>query len=446
MKTEMNTEIKTKTKSETKIEPQTNPKTYPVPPTPTPLTGTVIIPGSKSITNRALLLGAMAEGQTILDNVLFSDDTTAFIQCLQSLGIHVEVQREQKRIILRNQPIADGAHIYVNSAGTAARFLTAYLGTMDGSFFVDASEQMRRRPMQELLRTMESLGARFSYEKEEGRLPYWIQGCSNNGPEVTIDGSLSSQFVSAVLLCAPNYRNDITIHIIGERTAKSYIDITMKMIKDFGLEITEDENQYFIKAGQNYKGRSFLIESDVSSACYFAAAAVITGGDIRIDNVFRNSIQGDIKFLEVMERLGAKIMDTPSGIEIIGPKNGEYEGIEVDMNDFSDQTMTMAAVAVYARSKTVIKNVGHIRHQESDRMLAIETELKKMGIQCEVCGGDITIYPGTPRPSVVNTYNDHRMAMAFSLVGLKSEGITIADPDCVSKTFADYFEKLEMLY
>lgn len=300
--------------------------------------------------------------------------------------------------------------------------------------------------MKELLHTMESLGARLTFEKEEDRLPYWIQGCSDNGAEVTIDGSLSSQFVSAVLLCAPNYRNDITIHIVGERTAKSYIDITTKMMKDFGIPVTEEENKYLIKAGQNYKGRSYLIESDVSSACYFVAAAVITGGDIRIENVFRNSIQGDIKFLEVMERLGAKIADTPSGIEIIGPQNGEYDGIEVDMNDFSDQTMTMAVVAIYAKSKTVIKNVGHIRHQESDRMLAIETELKRMGIGCEVCGGDITIYPGQPKPSVVNTYNDHRMAMAFSLAGLRSEGITIADPDCVSKTFADYFEKLEMLY
>ncbi len=425
---------------------QTEKKVHPIKQTKAPLTGTVIIPGSKSITNRALLLGAMAKGETVLDNVLFSDDTIAFIQCLKSLGIHVEVQEDQKRIALTPGAITDGVRIYVNSAGTAARFLTAYLGTMDGRFFIDASEQMCRRPMKELLHTMESLGARLTFEKEEDRLPYWIQGCSDNGAEVTIDGSLSSQFVSAVLLCAPNYRNDITIHIVCERTAKSYIDITTKMMKDFGIPVTEEENKYLIKAGQNYKGRSYLIESDVSSACYFVAAAVITGGDIRIENVFRNSIQGDIKFLEVMERLGAKIADTPSGIEIIGPQNGEYDGIEVDMNDFSDQTMTMAVVAIYAKSKTVIKNVGHIRHQESDRMLAIETELKRMGIGCEVCGGDITIYPGQPKPSVVNTYNDHRMAMAFSLAGLRSEGITIADPDCVSKTFADYFEKLEMLY
>lgn len=258
----------------------------------------------------------------MLDNVLFSDDTIAFIQCLKSLGIHVEVQEDQKRIALTPGAITDGVRIYVNSAGTAARFLTAYLGTMDGRFFIDASEQMCRRPMKELLHTMESLGARLTFEKEEDRLPYWIQGCSDNGAEVTIDGSLSSQFVSAVLLCAPNYRNDITIHIVGERTAKSYIDITTKMMKDFGIPVTEEENKYLIKAGQNYKGRSYLIESDVSSACYFVAAAVITGGDIRIENVFRNSIQGDIKFLEVMERLGAKIADTPSGIEIIYLKMG----------------------------------------------------------------------------------------------------------------------------
>ena len=339
---------------------QTEKKVHPIKQTKAPLTGTVIIPGSKSITNRALLLGAMAKGETVLDNVLFSDDTIAFIQCLKSLGIHVEVQEDQKRIALTPGAITDGVRIYVNSAGTAARFLTAYLGTMDGRFFIDASEQMCRRPMKELLHTMESLGARLTFEKEEDRLPYWIQGCSDNGAEVTIDGSLSSQFVSAVLLCAPNYRNDITIHIVGERTAKSYIDITTKMMKDFGIPVTEEENKYLIKAGQNYKSRSYLIESDVSSACYFVAAAVITGGDIRIENVFRNSIQGDIKFLEVMERLGAKIADTPSGIEIIGPQNGEYDGIEVDMNDFSDQTMTMAVVAIYAKSKTVIKNVGHI--------------------------------------------------------------------------------------
>ena len=185
---------------------QTEKKVHPIKQTKAPLTGTVIIPGSKSITNRALLLGAMAKGETVLDNVLFSDDTIAFIQCLKSLGIHVEVQEDQKRIALTPGAITDGVRIYVNSAGTAARFLTAYLGTMDGRFFIDASEQMCRRPMKELLHTMESLGARLTFGKEEDRLPYWIQGCSDNGAEVTIDGSLSSQFVSAVLLCAPNYK------------------------------------------------------------------------------------------------------------------------------------------------------------------------------------------------------------------------------------------------
>lgn len=408
--------------------------------------GEAFVPGSKSITNRALLLACMAEGTSVIDNVLFSDDSRAFMQCVKDLGFQADVDEAGRQVTITGGRPKDGTHIYVNSAGTAARFLTAYLGTQDCRVYVDASEQMRKRPMKPLTDALETAGVRFEFQGERGFLPYWINGSSRNVRRIMIDGSLSSQFVSALLMAGSQYEEGLAIEITGEQTAKSYIDITLRMIREFGGEAVCQDRTYVIPKGSAYQARHYTVEPDISAACYFMAAAVITGKSIYMKHVSRNSMQGDIKFLSVMERLGASVMEDESGMTVTGPAGGRYPGIDLDMNDFSDQVMTMAAVAVYADGPTTIRNIGHIRHQESDRIHAVKTELTRLGIRCEEVGDGIRIEPGTPKPAAVETYDDHRMAMAFALIGLKTEGIRILNPACTKKTFENYFEVLESLY
>ena len=337
------------------------------------------------------------------------------------------------------------AEIYVGSAGTAARFLTAMLALSEGVYTIQASEQMKRRPMRPLFEALEQLGAEFTYLEKEGFLPVRVRGKRGGFKEASLDISRSTQFLSALLMMAPVLGEDFTIHITSEKKDGSYIRITKKMMEQFGVECTFDGDSYHIKKGQNYQREIYEIEPDVSAACYFYAMAALTGGRTVVKNVHKDSMQGDLRFLEVLEKLGCHITDTEAGIEVTGTNDGHYPGIIVDMNDFSDQTMTLAALAPFADSPTTIRNIGHIRLQESDRLSAIAKELTKMGIRVEEGEDFLVIYPGIPQPSVVNTYEDHRMAMAFSLIGLRSEGIVIDNPLCCKKTFEEYFTLLDQI-
>ncbi len=407
--------------------------------------GTAVIPGSKSITNRALLLGAMARGQTTIDGILLSDDTRAFLQCLRDLGYPMEADEENCRVTITGGKPVPGSRIYVNSAGTAARFLAAFLSAQDAEFYVDASEQMKRRPMKPLLDALRGLGAEISYPEREGYLPFYIHGCSAGG-RITVDGTLSSQFVSALLMSGSQFRDGLILEVQGKKTARSYIEMTKRMMREFGVTVTQEGNCYIIPGGGCCQARVYHVEPDISGACYFIAAAVLTGSEVFLPGVFRDSMQGDIRFLDVAEKLGVVAAEEEGGIRVTGPAGGRYPGIDLDMNDFSDQVMTLAALAVFADSPTTIRNISHIRNQESDRIAAVLTELTRLGITCHETEDGIRIIPGDVKPAVVQTYNDHRMAMAFSLIGLRREGIVIADPECVSKTFENYFEVLESLY
>lgn len=416
----------------------------------------VSVPGSKSITNRALLLATLANGRSLLKNVLFSDDSRHFLKCIQSLGFETDVDEQHKTIQVMGHggsvPKTE-ASLYVGSAGTAARFLTAYLGVSKGTYHMDASDQMRRRPMAPLLDSLKALGCEVLYSSgkasdapcPEGYFPFTLQGHGFLQDHISIDINHSSQFLSALLIASCLSEQDFSIHVEGSH-GMAYIEMTRKMMEAFGVKASRTSDDTFLtKAGQSYHAKEYLVEPDVSAACYFYAMAPLLQVPVLVEHVHFASLQGDVAFLRVLERMGCLAADTPEGILLTPPLSGIFHGVEADLSACSDQAITLAAIAPFASSPTKITGIGHIRFQECNRLEAIVTELEKMGIRCEKTQDTITIYPGAPLPCTVNTYDDHRMAMGFSLTGLRSDGIIIDNPGCCRKTFENYFEVLEKI-
>lgn len=425
----------------------------------------VSVPGSKSITNRALLLATLADGVSTLRGVLFSDDSRHFLKCIQDMGFQTTVDEENCIITvqgMKGQVPLKEASLYVGSAGTAARFLTAYLGVSEGIYHMDASEQMRKRPMAPLLESLKELGCEIICEGEEGHFPFTLNGHGFCKDKITINVDESSQFLSALLIASSLSHKDFVTSMEGTH-GMAYIDMTVKMMEQFGVKTTPlyycggnaDNHDctgcinsskpyaYQVKSGQSYQALNYQIEPDVSAACYFYAMSPLLGIPVMVNHVHFASLQGDVEFIRVLEKMGCTAKDTKDGILVLPPENGTYHGVTVDMSSFSDQAITLAALAPFADSPTTITGIGHIRHQESNRIAAIVTELKKMGIHCEETESSITVYPGSPKASVVETYDDHRMAMGFSLIGLRSPGIVIDNPGCCRKTFEEYFDVLD---
>lgn len=414
----------------------------------------VTVPGSKSITNRALLLGALAEGKTLVRGVLFSEDSRVFMKALEEIGFSVKIDEEKKEVEIEGLggcvPTGPERRIYVGSAGTAARFLTAMLALSGQCFLVESSEQMKGRPMEPLLQALEELGVTFEYLEKAYAFPFRICGRKENGKkEVDLNIDASSQFLSALLLSAVMCKEGLQIRLTGTRDARSYVQISMKMMEQFGVTACQTgENTYFTAPGQLYHcaGGSYQVEPDVSAACYFYGIAALTENSIKVKHVHADSTQGDIRFLDVLKQMGCDVQEEEDGIVVKGPQNRRLRGIHVKMTDFSDQTMTLAAIAPFAEGETVIDGVEHIRRQESDRIHGIVAELTRLGIRCEERKDGMTIYPGKITPGRVETYEDHRMAMAFSLIGQVEESIVIGDAECCKKTFEDYFDVLTNLH
>ncbi len=407
---------------------------------------TAKVPGSKSITNRALLLAALANGTSTLKGVLFSDDSRHFLQCIQDLGFPVKINESNQTVTVTGSdcclPVTEGS-IYVGSAGTAARFLTAMLGMSSGTFFLDASPQMRKRPMAALLSSLEEIGTKITYKEQQGCFPFFLTGHGITKYDVSVDINHSSQFLSALMISSVLSPKDFTIHIQGTH-GRAYIEMTSKMMKQFGVELQTTCDGYKINANQTYRALDYQVEPDISAACYFYALAFLLGISGIVQNVHFDSLQGDVEFLHVLEQGGASLKDTPEGIQLLPPKDGFTFG-EVNLNRCSDQTMTLAALAPFAKSTTTITGIGHIRYQESNRIQAIVTELSRMGISCQELPDGIRIHPGTPLGCHIQTYEDHRMAMAFSLIGCRIPDITIDNPLCCRKTFENYFDVLEQV-
>lgn len=415
----------------------------------------VTVPGSKSMTNRALLLAALAEGESVLRGVLFSEDSRVFMEALRTLGYQVEICEERAEVMIQGcgtRLPKEEAEVYVGSAGTAARFLTAMLALSGGHYKMTSSEQMKRRPMRPLLESLEKLGAEFDYLEEAYAFPFVIKGRRNTGcRRVPLDIDASSQFLSALLLNGVFCPEGFTIELTGRRDARAYVKISMNMMEEFGCRMRQrSENEYELLPEQRYQAREYQVEPDVSAACYFYAMAAVNGGSARVHHVHFDSTQGDIRFLQVLEKMGCKLAEEEAGIVLTAPEDGKLRGITVNMSDFSDQTMTLAAVAVFAESETVITGVGHIRGQESDRLKGIVTELARLGIVCEEREDGVTIRPGRlhcseEKPVTIETYEDHRMAMAFAILGTRQPGIIVSDPLCCRKTFENYFKVLTNL-
>ena len=418
------------------------------------------VPGSKSITNRALLLAMLADGTSTLRGALFSDDSRHFAECAKSLGFEVETDEANAMIKVTGcggiVPKKE-ASLYVGSAGTAARFLTAWLGVTHGTYHLDASAQMRRRPMAPLLRGIETLGCEITCAETLDCFPFTLHSRGFQKDFVSVDIERSSQFLSALLISSCLSPSDFTVEAVGSH-GMAYVDMTRKMMAQFGVRcdaVSQDTPQpsdsadvtpakrFVTPAGQKYRALDYQIEPDVSGASYFYALCPLLNLPVQVSHVHFDSLQGDVQFLRFLEQLGCHAEDRPEGILLTPPKDGSYPGIVADMSACSDQAITLAALAPFATSPTTITGIGHVRFQESDRLSAIETELKKMGIRCETTEASITIWPGSPQPSLVKTYEDHRMAMGFTLIGLRSPGIVIDDPTCCNKTFENYFEVLE---
>ena len=415
----------------------------------------VTVPGSKSITNRALLLAALADSSKpcTLTGVLFSDDSRAFLDCLIRLGFTVTIDEPNCTVTVHGQNgtiPAKEASIQVRSAGTAARFLSALLGLSCGNYTLYSSEQMKKRPMAPLLAALTSLGTTVQCLEQEGHFPFCLSRKKEQEfpTHVSVDVRQSSQFLSALLMSGVITPDGLSVTLDGQRSALSYITMTLRMMEQFGVTVTRKDNCYTVPAKTAYVAQNYAIEPDVSAACYFYAMAALFGTTVTVPGVFYHSLQGDVQFIKALEQLGCTITETPDGLSVTGPKNGKYEGITIDMNGFSDQTMTMAALAVFANSPTHIKNVAHIRLQESDRMTAIITECRRIGAQAQMVddGTGILITPAPLHGACIQTYEDHRMAMAFSLVGLKVPDITIDNPLCCKKTFENYFNVLTQVF
>ena len=414
----------------------------------------VEVPGSKSITNRALLLAALAKGKSTLSGVLFSDDSKHFLQSLVSLGFQVEIDEAAKQVTVYgeggNIPNKEAA-INVGSAGTAARFLTAFLGISVCNCRINASEQMKKRPMKELFSALTTLGSSFSFPEKEDFLPVEFHNSAPlSATEVTVDIDKSSQFLSALLISACLFPGDFTVHVTGTH-GMAYIDMTVAMMQQFGVRVEKpDETTFFIPGGQSYSARDYFIEPDMSAACYFYAMAPLLGVSVTVPHIPEQSLQGDVKFLDVLKQMGCTVFyDASKGsFTAIGREDGPFSGVSINLGSFSDQTMTLAAIAPFATGKTTITGISHIKYQECDRFHAIINELTRVGITCkEINDGDgLEIMPGIPQPAEIETYDDHRMAMAFSLLGLRTEGIVIKNAQCCRKTFETYFDVLNSLY
>ncbi len=404
--------------------------------------GTVTLPGSKSVSNRALLLAALSRGTTRITNILYSDDTHHMLTSLTTLGVDCTFNKEAAHCTLRG--LGGGFHtdnksLFLGNAGTAMRPLCAALCLGSGTYTLTGEERMEERPIGDLVDALRQAGADISYLKNTGYPPLQIMGTGLQGGTVELDGSVSSQFLTAFLLAAPLAATETTINIKGDLVSKPYVDITLHMMKSFGVQVENHNYRQFVVPGNTaYRSPgTYLVEGDASSASYFLAAAAIKGGTVRVQGIGKKSIQGDIRFAEVLEMMGAAVHWGDDFIEV-GRK--ELHGIDLDMNHIPDAAMTIATTALFAQGATSIRNVSNWRVKETDRLAAMAKELRKVGAFVEEGEDYITIIPPEKlKAATIDTYNDHRMAMCFSLVAL-GQTVTINDPDCTAKTFPNFFQ------
>lgn len=410
-----------------------------------PIRGSVRPPGSKSLTNRALLIAALGEGESELVGVLDSRDTQVMIESLKRLGVEVSQDAAGQTVRVRGCGgviPASQADLYLENSGTSIRFLTAACALGNGHYRLDGNERMRQRPIADLLAALNQLGARARCEQDTACPPVVIEAQGLAGGTAVVETSLSSQFLSALLMAAPGAQSDVVIRLSGTPVSEPYIDMTLGVMARFGVVVDTSQPGCFRISPERYKGGRYQIEPDASAASYFFAAAAITGGEVTVNGLAQFALQGDVHFVEVLEQMGCGVHWGQDSITLHG---GPLKGIDVDMNAISDTAQTLAAVAVFADGPTRIHNVAHMRVKETDRVSAVVTELRRLCIAVDEAPDGFTVYPGTPKPAEIHTYDDHRMAMSFALIGLKAPGIRIQNPECTAKTYPNFFSDLESL-
>jgi 3-phosphoshikimate 1-carboxyvinyltransferase len=412
-----------------------------------PIRATAHPPGSKSITNRALVCAALADGVSTLTGALDSEDTRVMIDGLGRFGIPVESGDSGRTLVVHGTggriPALE-AELFCANSGTTIRFLTALATLGHGSFRLDGIPRMRERPIGDLLNALNQLGGYAKSEYENNCPPVIIHANGLPGGTATIRGDVSSQFLSGILLAAPAARSPVEIQVTGTLVSQPYIHLTVAVMHAFGVEVESQDalSSFHIHAPTAYDARVYAIEPDASAASYFWAAAAITGGEVTVEGLTCESVQGDVAFVACLERMGCRVRRDASSTTVSGRP---LTGIDIDMNAISDTVQTLAVVALFANGPTTIRNVAHIRHKETDRIHALAIELSKLGAHVIERHDGLTIEPRPPVAATIDTYNDHRMAMSFALAGLKIPGVRIRNPDCVDKTYPRFFEDLSAL-
>lgn len=413
----------------------------------TKVDGVINLPGSKSLSNRALLLAALADGVTEIRNLLNSDDIRHMLNALTKIGVSYELSEGKTVCKVTGNGGAfendQSIELFLGNAGTAMRPLCAALCLGKGEYTLTGEPRMEERPIDALIDALREAGCDVECLKNEGYPPVKISASGMRGGKVNIDGSISSQFLTALLMAAPMAQEDSEITIVGELVSKPYILITLDIMDKFGIKVEHDDFTVFrIKGGQTYQSPGvFMVEGDASSASYFMAAAAIKGGEVKVTGIGKSSVQGDVQFANVLEDMGAEV---EWGDDYISVKSGKLTGVDQDMNHIPDAAMTIATTALFAEGKTTIRNIYNWRVKETDRLFAMATELRKLGVAVVEGEDFIEITPiqvSELKLAEIDTYDDHRIAMCFSLVALSETAVMINDPGCTAKTFPDYFEK-----
>ena len=406
---------------------------------------TVTLPGSKSLTNRALVIAALADGESLLRGALDSDDTRHMVGALVRLGFLVDWDRAAAtiRVVGRGGTIpARGADLYGGNAGTTVRFLTSLVALGEGRYRVDGDGRMRERPIQDLLDGLRALGVEALSERGDGCPPVVIEASGIEGGAATVGGTTSSQFASSILLAAPHARRDVELTVDGELVGAPFVDMTLALMRRAGARAERSGPVIRVFAGRGYHAGDMPIEPDATAASYFLAAAALLGGEVTVRGLDRSSVQGDVGFVDVLAAMGAEVRWGQGAVTVRG---AELRGIDFDFRAISDTFLTAAVLAPFASSPSRIRGVAHTRRQETDRVAAVARELARIGVRVRESDDDLVIEPSAVHGAEIETYDDHRMAMSFALIGLKVPAIRIRNPRCVEKTFPDYFERLESL-
>jgi 3-phosphoshikimate 1-carboxyvinyltransferase len=410
--------------------------------------GSIRPPGSKSLTNRALVVAALAEGTSTLTDVLDSDDTAVMMESLRRLGIDVAPQSSARRarvVGCAGRIPAATAELDVANSGTTMRFLAALVATGHGRYRLRGSARMSQRPFADMAAALRQLGATVQTHSPGECPPVTIVAHGLSGGRVVVRSDQSSQFASGLLMAAPFAASDVTIAVDGPLVSRPYVDMTLSVMRRFGAVVTgaSDHHEWTVRTRHRYVATDYAVEPDASAASYFWAAAAITGGQVTVLGLGQDSVQGDVKFVELLAAMGCHVHHAPSAIAVRGPAT---QGIDADLGEMSDTVQTLAAVALFVTGATRIRGVAHIRHKETNRIGHLATELRRLGATVIEHDDGLEIRPSRAiAAATVQTYDDHRMAMALSLVGLRAPGIVIADPACVSKTYPDFFADMQRL-